>query len=66
MSRAQELINVLSEEEVIARESIAKAHGLCKICGKPVREFRTHRAEVEYSISAICESCQDYFFSTEH
>jgi hypothetical protein len=66
MSRAQELINVLSEEAVIAREAVAKAHGLCKICGKPAMGFRTQRAEVEYSISAICESCQDYFFATEH
>jgi hypothetical protein len=66
MSRVQELISVLSEKEVLARESIAKAQRLCKICGNPAIIFRTHRAKMEYDISMMCQSCQDYYFPTEH
>jgi hypothetical protein len=65
MDRAQELISVLLEKEVIERESFAKAQGLCKICGKAALGFRTKRAELEYSISMMCQSCHDYFFSVE-
>jgi len=66
MSRAKELIRVLSDENVIHRESIAKAQQLCKICGKSATAFRNQRAEMEYGISMICQSCQDYYFPTEH
>ena len=62
MSKAQELISVLSDEQVIARESFAKAHRLCKICGEPADGFRTPRAKMEYDVSMICQSCQDYYF----
>jgi phosphoribosyl-dephospho-CoA transferase len=63
MSRVQELISVLAEKEVIARGAIAKAHRSCKICGESAIYFRTPRAALEYSISMICQSCQDYYFS---
>ena len=65
MSRTQELISVLAEQEVIARATIAKAHSLCKICGQPATDFSTQRAAMEYSISMICQSCQDYYFAGE-
>ena len=60
MSRAQELISVLSDKQVIERESIAKAQRVCKICGEPAIGFRTPRAKMEYDVSMICQSCQDY------
>jgi len=65
MSRVQELISVLAEKEVIARALIAKADRICKICGEPAILFRTSRAELEYSLSSICQSCQDYYFPKE-
>ena len=65
MSRVQELINLLAEKEVVARASIAKANRICKICGEQANYFSTPRAELEYSISCICESCQDYYFPKE-
>jgi hypothetical protein len=65
MSRVQELINVLAEKEVIDRASIAKADRICKICGEPAILFLTSRAELEYSLSSICQSCQDYYFPKE-
>jgi hypothetical protein len=65
MSRVQELIRVLAEKDVIARASIAKADRICKICGEPATSFSTPRAELEYSLSMICQSCQDYYFLKE-
>lgn len=62
MNRTQELISALATEEVIARTAIAKAHGICKICGEPAMQFQSPRAELEYHISSICQACQDYFF----
>lgn len=65
MSKVQELISLLAEKDVIARSVIAKANCICKICGEPANSFSTPRAELEYSISCICESCQDYYFPKE-
>ena len=65
MSRVQELISVLAEKDVIARDSFAKADRICKICGEPAIHFKTSRAELEYSLSSICQSCQDYYFPQE-
>ncbi|WP_319409486.1 hypothetical protein [uncultured Desulfosarcina sp.] len=56
---------MLGEKEVIARAAIAKANRSCKICGEPANKFRTPRAELEYSISMICQSCQDYYIPKE-
>lgn len=61
MNRVQELINVLGEDNVRVRAAIAKAHRTCKICGKPAVFFRTSRAELEYRLSLMCQSCQDYY-----
>ena len=61
MERVQELINVLADRDVIERTGIAKALKRCKICGKPAKSFTTPRSELEYSISLICESCQNYY-----
>ncbi|MGD8703183.1 MAG: hypothetical protein PVG51_12820 [Desulfosarcina sp.] len=62
MDKVQELINVLGEKEVIARATIAKERRSCKICEQPAVGFRSPRAELEYSISSICQACQDYYF----
>jgi hypothetical protein len=62
MDRIQELIGALADKEVILRGRLAKASGMCKICNKPATFFRTPFSELEYSISAICQDCQDYYF----
>lgn len=66
MDRVQELINVLAEKEVIARTAVAKARHACKICGGPAGDFRSPRSALEYTISSICQNCQDYYFPSEH
>ena len=62
MDRIRELIGVLGDEAVIARSFSAKRDQTCKICGQAADYFRTPFAELEYSISSICQVCQDYFF----
>ena len=62
MDRIQELIRVLSEEKVSYREELAKASHFCKICGDPATSFTSPRYELEYSISSICQLCQEYYF----
>ena len=62
MNRVKELINVLGDDNVKGRAAIAKANRSCKICGKPAVFFHTSKAELEYRISLICQSCQDYYF----
>lgn len=61
MNRIQELINVLGDDNVRVQAPIAKANRTCKICGKSAVLFRTSQAELEYRISLICQSCQDYY-----
>lgn len=65
MDRVEELINVLAQKEVIARTAIAKARCACKICGGPAVDFRTPRSQLEYNISSICQTCQDYYFPSD-
>lgn len=62
MDKVRELMDVLAQPEVVARTAIAKAHHTCKICNRKAICFRTPRAELEYAISTICQTCQDYFF----
>ena len=63
MNRIEELITVLDRQGVKDRGLTAKALGICKICEKPVDEFRTAQAKLEYKLSMICQSCQDYYLS---
>ena len=65
MEKIRELIGALSDEEVIAHSFIAKRSRICKICGKPATSFRTPLSELEYSLSSICQTCQDYYFLRE-
>jgi hypothetical protein len=65
MDRISELIGVLSDEAVIARSFHARHERTCKICGKPATSFRTPFSELEYSLSSICQTCQDYYFLRE-
>lgn len=39
--------------------------GLCPICSKPIveRDFRDQLSKQEYSISGMCQGCQDMMFT---
>jgi hypothetical protein len=62
MDRIQELIDALSDTDIILKSQIARSHHRCKICDQPAYFFRTPFSELEYSISAICQACQDYYY----
>ena len=62
MDRIGELICVLDDQAVIARSLTAKGTNTCKICGRSAESFRSPFSELEYSISAICQACQDYYY----
>lgn len=64
MKRLDELISSLTPK-VLSRSSTAKSTGTCKICRQPATEFRTALSRLEYSISAICQNCQDQFWGSE-
>lgn len=50
-----------SDKELVLRSYTAKSTGTCKICQQPAESFRTPVLELEYSISSICQACQDYY-----
>lgn len=62
MDRLEELIGALSDKAVLSRSFAASHSRTCKICGEPANEFRTSFSKLEYSISSICQACQDYYF----
>ena len=45
------------------RKSIEK--GICPFCGSKIKkkEFRDPTSEKEYSISGLCQKCQDLYFA---
>jgi hypothetical protein len=49
--------------EDLAGRSSSITEGLCVKppygCGKPITEFRDERSAKEYTISGLCQSCQD-------
>ena len=36
--------------------------GLCAMCGAKINDFRDALSEKEYSISGMCQKCQDSIF----
>lgn len=45
---------------------LAVAHGFCPFCEREVKdeEFRDDLSRKEYSISGLCQQCQDEMFGT--
>jgi len=43
-----------------ARSSILRNE--CPMCGMPITSFRNIQSEREYSISGLCQMCQDKIF----
>lgn len=58
-----------NQKEGVEKVSIAQMfdranHGFCPFCGKPVSadSFRDELSRKEFSISGLCQECQDDFF----
>ena len=62
MARIEELIEICSKENYRTSYMKAKAESLCIRCGKRVEGFSNASARLEYSISALCQRCQDEIF----
>lgn len=63
MSKGKDLLDFLSSQlEYKERYALAKASSTCIRCGRAALEFKDPSARLEYSISALCQKCQDAFF----
>ena len=65
MVRLQELIEILSDQNVENRSFSARSDVTCKICGGPAKAFSSKITKMEYTISSICEKCQEYYYLNE-
>ena len=52
----------LQDENYRTIYQAAKNRRICIICKQPAGIFRDQSARLEYSISAICQQCQDSLF----
>lgn len=66
MVRLQELIEILSDQNVEDRAHSARYNKSCKICGGPAQAFGSILTKMEYEISSICEKCQQYFYLNDN
>lgn len=64
MSNALALHEVFSRPTYRSDYARAKAHQTCIICGRPAVKFRDPSARFEYTVSALCQECQDQLFSS--
>jgi hypothetical protein len=52
------------QKEVFGRTSTqAQEAGICTTCGGKIEGFKSEKAEREYKISGMCQSCQDDVFN---
>jgi len=63
MTKLQIMLDLFSGPKYKGRYAIAKARTACILCGKPAREFRDAFARLEYSVSALCQGCQEECFN---
>ena len=59
----QELIHILTDSRYPSKYACAKATGTCIRCGKPAKLFSDASARLEYSVSALCQCCQNGYFN---
>jgi RNA polymerase-binding transcription factor DksA len=71
MSKLQQYLEMLKKPDLYkpifqinkkAHERVE--HGFCADCGDPIKEedFRDEQSKKEYSISGLCQRCQDDIF----
>lgn len=62
MEKILELMEIVSRPNYDSDYSNAKAARACIRCRRPAREFRDGCSRLEYSVSALCQACQDEIF----
>lgn len=63
MKKITELRQKLDNGDYEKNYTGAKATGSCIICGRPAKKFRDAAAKLEYSISALCQNCQEEYLN---
>jgi uncharacterized CHY-type Zn-finger protein len=64
MRRNEKLEKIMTDLNPSGRaptESIQ--HDICTMCGKPALDFKDVLSRKEYTISGMCQKCQDDFFN---
>jgi hypothetical protein len=64
MSDALALHEVFSRPTYRSDYAIANARQTCIVCGRPAVRFRDPSARFEYTVSALCQQCQDQLFNS--
>lgn len=62
--KAKEIDDLLTEVTGVSRQDAAKAH-ICAFCKSPLKPFRDQLSYKEYTISGLCQACQDSVFGGE-
>jgi hypothetical protein len=63
MRRIDNLFQLISSGTYKNSFAQAKAANICLRCGRPAKGFTDCSSELEYRISALCQSCQEECFS---
>jgi phosphoribosyl-dephospho-CoA transferase len=61
--KLKQLLDALSSVGYLSRYRYAKSTRACLMCGSPASSFRDEWGKLEYNVSALCQSCQDKYFS---
>lgn len=62
-SAIEEILDSISGEMFGHKRSTSIEGNTCVVCGKPAKEFKDELSRKEYSISGMCQDCQDATFT---
>jgi hypothetical protein len=62
MADLEQLQKILTGQDYRYRYQAAKAIGACILCGQRALLFRSASSQLEYSVSGLCQECQDRLF----
>lgn len=57
-----ELVKICKSPDYKKKFIDSKTSKTCILCNMPANGFRDKSAELEYSISALCQTCQDTLY----
>jgi hypothetical protein len=63
LERCGKLIELITNPDYPQSYAYAKSTGTCIGCGSVANAFKDASARLEYSISGLCQACQDEYFN---
>ena len=63
MGRFDDLFAVFTSRDYKVRFLSAKTSSTCVVCLKPAVRFLSASSMLEYTVSALCQECQDRYFN---